>query len=198
MPGIVDDATSMPTTLPNYTPSLGRVAECSWEWVYVVAVGARTRSHTAFAQCLVQSSSADFSTAEMAAPLYARYIPPHPSQPSRTAPPVSPVKEFPAKQPPARQSHAPVHEKAKRKRGNGAVPKRKKVKHEHVEKAQERQEEDAITQKHKSVLSKYQKSSQIAEATRGSSKPAVAEADQDPATELHGAPRRPHWKQIYS
>lgn len=155
-------------------------------------------SHTAFAQCLVQFSSGDFSTVEMAAPLYARYIPLNPSQPSKTAPSVSAVTESPAEQSPARQSPALVQEKVKRKRENGAVPKRKKAKHEHVEKPQERQEEGGITQKHKSVLSKYQKSSQIAEATRGSSKPAVAEADQDPAPELHGAPRRPHWKQVHS
>jgi len=122
----------------------------------------------------------------MAAPLYARYIPPGPSQPPKTATLESPAVESPAL----------AQKKAKRKQQDDTARKRKKAKHEHAEKPQEPEEGDDVAKRHRRVLSKYQKSSQIAEVVRDSSKPTVTEEDQEPAPELHGMPQPCNWRLI--
>jgi len=99
---------------------------------------------------------------------------------------------------PAIKRSAPVQEKAKRKQEDETVRKRKKAKHEHTEKDQEPEEEDEVVKKHKGVLSKYQRSSQIAEAVHETSQPAVTEEDQQPTPELHGESLNLTKSQFYS
>ncbi|OCL12883.1 P-loop containing nucleoside triphosphate hydrolase protein [Glonium stellatum] len=111
----------------------------------------------------------------MAAPLYARYIPPKPAAAKPTGVTASPT-------PTSKPSAAEDVPKDKVKRVKDRPKKRKREN----EDTREDQESEEVSKKYKSVFSKFEKSSKLADAARKSSKgTAVEELHESPAPELH-------------
>ena len=112
----------------------------------------------------------------MATPLYARYIPPKPAAPKPVIVPASPT-------PTPKSSIAEDLPKDKIKRTKDRPTKRKRENENIVE------EEDSgeVSKKHKSVFSKFEKSSKLADAARKSLKGTIVEElRESPAPKLHG------------
>ena len=112
----------------------------------------------------------------MATPLYARYIPPKPATPKPMVVPASPT-------PTPKSSIAEDLPKDKVKRTKDRPTKRKRENENIVEE----QDNGEVSKKHKSVFSKFEKSSKLADVARKSSKGTIVEElDESPAPKLHG------------
>ena len=112
----------------------------------------------------------------MATPLYARYIPPKPAAPKPAIVPASPA-------PTPKSSIAEDLPKDKVKRTKDRPTKRKRENENIVEE----QDDGEASKKHKSVFSKFEKSSKLADAARKSSKGTIVEElHENSAPELHG------------
>ena len=112
----------------------------------------------------------------MATPLYARYIPPKPAAPKPAIVPASPA-------PTPKSSIAEDLPKDKAKRTKDRLTKRKRENKNIVEE----QDNGEVSKKHKSVFSKFEKSSKLADAARKSSKGTIVEElHESPTPKLHG------------
>lgn len=112
----------------------------------------------------------------MATPLYARYIPPKPAVPKPAIVPASPTAT-------PKSSIAEDLPKDKAKRTKDRPTKRKRENKNIVEE----QDNGEVSKKHKSVFSKFEKSSKLADAARKSLKGTIVEElHESPAPELHG------------
>ncbi|OCK75480.1 P-loop containing nucleoside triphosphate hydrolase protein [Lepidopterella palustris CBS 459.81] len=117
----------------------------------------------------------------MAAPLFARYIPPKNTAPKPT------TTTFPTLAPVEPKSEETLEKKPKRSKDRP-----KKRKREIEGDAEEQEDKEKALKKHKTVLSKYEKSSKLADLVRESSKIAPEEQTQkDPTPELHSADLTP-------